>query len=355
MRESRPNLLPGGSEHIWRMLRHIVESEKSLWVVSPDGFGMCASTRCHRQTRCGQLYSCAVRVRVCCPVGIMALSSQAVLDVIAALPPSRFGGAHESAVAKWVLYVAGVDSSAKHSALHYAVVARIMAEGQGTMNPSDYSDPVMRDLLLADVRVRRFVAGAWFMRLRAQERLKAKATPFTGEDEPAEWKAVVVLGAHVMLALRVQQMAADAMARHRGASSAQGCAVKTVGDLSESVQNFVKVGTPPRCAPYGQSDWCSARLTRRISMRKRRTNCCSCSRWASARAVWCSRPRSRPCAPAGAGEGDGARVLSQEGAFERGFAHQVGEGSEGSVQCLCVLAGVQAMIDRQEARKKGRT
>ena len=70
----------------------------------------------------------------------------------------------------------------------------------------------------------------------------------------------MVLGAHVMLVLRVQQMAADAMARHRGASSAQGCTTKAVGDLSESVQGFVKARAVPRCAHHVLAACCNARL-----------------------------------------------------------------------------------------------
>ncbi len=94
----------------------------------------------------------------------------------------------------------------------------------------------------------------------AQENLKARARPFVGEGEPAEWKEVVVLGAHACWRCSCSRWLPMPWQGAAGPAVPMGCMIKAVGDLSKSVQSFVQARALPRCAHHVLAACCNARL-----------------------------------------------------------------------------------------------
>jgi len=137
---------------------------------------------------------------------------RAVCDTVRA--SSIFKKASHTQQVDFVKYIAAIDETPKdkHPVMHYVIVARTMAESLGSVIPSDYGMPQMRDLLM----------GA----------MKPKEKPYNQEGEKAEWKTVEILPVHIVLALKVIDKAtaeAKSVALDPGQAS-----------LTASIESYVK-------------------------------------------------------------------------------------------------------------------
>ena len=136
---------------------------------------------------------------------------------VSCLAQDGFNDALEDARVKWIQYVMSVDESSgtRHKAPFYVIVARAMAELMGSVSPSDYEEPHMRDMIKTGV-----VVGA---------------TPFDKEGETRDWRTVKLQPVHVAVALRVAGKALDDKAR---ATAAQAAAPQT--GLTNVMSEYIK-------------------------------------------------------------------------------------------------------------------
>ena len=104
----------------------------------------------------------------------MAFSPSVVAEMIAAAPSGAFNNAGTEKIQDWVNFVLQVDSNPadKHDLFYYLSVARLLAETGGSVTPSDFEDPHMRDMIKAGI--------------------VANSTPYAGEQDEKwrTWKVV---------------------------------------------------------------------------------------------------------------------------------------------------------------------
>ena len=79
----------------------------------------------------------------------MAFSTPAITDVLATAPADAFNCAGSQQIREWDDYVISKDPSpaAKHDVFHYGAVARLLAEIVGSVSPSDFEDPRVREMI----------------------------------------------------------------------------------------------------------------------------------------------------------------------------------------------------------------
>ena len=152
-----------------------------------------------------------------------SFSDQEILAVLEKCPESAFGGGSRRLATKWVHFVATADADPRssHPVMHYASVARLLAETVGSVHAVDFSEP--------DVKAIVALAAT------------PKAAPWDADGEAAEWRAVKLSPAQCMLALRVLKKAAAAAGEAEGREPASGSALPG-GDpgLVEAMREYVQ-------------------------------------------------------------------------------------------------------------------
>ena len=142
--------------------------------------------------------------------GIMASentwSAEEIGQVLDGLPGTAFGGRPKDQQVQWLQHVMGVDSAPRqaHPVLFYAASARVLAEAMGTTHPMDYEESAMADHI--------------------RDAVQPRAKPFDADGENPEWRAVVILPAHLALCLRVQHRAQTARSQRCVAEEARAAA-----------------------------------------------------------------------------------------------------------------------------------
>ena len=84
-------------------------------------------------------------------------------------PETALGGGSRRLAAKWVHVVAATDAGPRgsHPAMHYASVARLLAETVGSVHAADFSEPDVQNVAAAA--------------------MTPGAAPWSAEEEAAEW------------------------------------------------------------------------------------------------------------------------------------------------------------------------
>ena len=131
----------------------------------------------------------------------MSFEKSEITAMAAAAPEHSFMGAAQMKIAEWIEFVTSVDENPKdsHPLIFYGLVARILAEGVGSLAPVAYADPHMRNIVLQIVQL--------------------GAVPFE-EDREGLWCDQTVNPAHLSLCLRVQGKAQKLADVSIGASDA---------------------------------------------------------------------------------------------------------------------------------------
>ena len=154
--------------------------------------------------------------------GAMAFPSAAITEVLATAASGAFNGADAPQIREWVEFVIGVDPNpaAKHDVFYYVAVARLLAESVGSVSPSDFEDPHMREMIKAAITV--------------------NALPYAGETDE-KWKNWKVVPAQVAFALRVQAKCAQAAAPGPSVGVQPSQVPTEFAGMAEAVKQFAEL------------------------------------------------------------------------------------------------------------------
>ncbi|CAK0822452.1 unnamed protein product [Prorocentrum cordatum] len=140
--------------------------------------------------------------------------------MLATAPNGSFNGAGAVQIREWVDFVLSVDPnpSSKHDLFYYVAVSRLLAEAVGSISPSDFEDPHMRDMVKGSMAI--------------------NDVPYA--SEPGEkWKTWKVVAAQIAFALRAQAKCAQAALPAPTATFQP--ATESMTGMAEAVKQFAEL------------------------------------------------------------------------------------------------------------------
>ena len=188
----------------------------------------------------------AALTTVCLPLTLtsrvsMAFASEEITAFVESLPPTAFQGAHKLAVTEWANFVLSVDENpkSKHDLFWYLSIGRRLAELFGSTSPLDFSDAVVRDMIVSTV--------------------KPFELPYDIEGEKEPFKSWKVLPAQVTFALRIQGKCAKDTAAASGSAGGgvqQGDVAAVAGAIKQLADAQANIGqkSKPKGLSFNKQD-----------------------------------------------------------------------------------------------------
>ncbi|CAK0874454.1 unnamed protein product [Prorocentrum cordatum] len=150
----------------------------------------------------------------------MAFCGADITAMLATAPNGSFNGAGAVQIREWVDFVLSVDPnpSSKHDLFYYVAVSRLLAEAVGSISPSDFEDPHMRDMIKGSMAI--------------------NDVPYASEPDE-KWKTWKVVPAQIAFALRVQAKCAQAALPAPTATFQP--ATESMTGMAEAVKQFAEL------------------------------------------------------------------------------------------------------------------